>query len=442
MARPKKQPKKEEVAEGKKDKKAPVPSVQERRDALIANFNKRMNGRAVIMPASQYSLPFLYRRYPTGLLTLDTALRGGCPGGGITQICGVKNVGKTWLMWQILLQQQHYLGDKLRVLMAMTELRADRSQAKACGVKISLGEDNVQELIRAREIARLSDPTLPPYSKEELADMREEVGVIDEMHGMAAEDLYDGILDAVEANAYHLVVIDSFGSIMSMAESEADSVRDRQVAGVAGPNTKFLRKLNALMTMNDKYGKPRDLAVIGINQIRANIGGDSHRPFKTTGGFLLEHSKLVDIWLTPGPQEKEKRVRMTSKGMTEQEEVVRKHVYWRIEKGKAGLREGESGAFVYSFDVNTADFYLDHIVAGVNHGIVEKAGNWLRIPNPENPDKALFGPYQGVRAFSEAMAADLQAAVEKGDRNLSMMDYIRRKVYAANKIEIRYDGWE
>src|SRR4051812_31417374 len=104
-------------------------SRNERAAALIQDVSKKMKGRAVLKAASEYNLPYLTKRLPTGLLTLDLELKGGFPAGGVSQIIGRRNAGKTLLAWQTIRQLQHLLGDKMMVLLAMTEIPADRSQA-------------------------------------------------------------------------------------------------------------------------------------------------------------------------------------------------------------------------------------------------------------------------------------------------------------------------
>jgi RecA/RadA recombinase len=411
-----------------------IPSMTERVHAYRDELNKLMKGRGHVMAASDYRLPFLYRRYPTGLLSLDIALRGGFPGGGLSQICGPKNSGKTWIGWQLIRQLQYYIGENMRVLLAMTEMRADRSQAWLSGVKIECNDKDIQELIKARKVSRPDQP----YTKEELENMKEQIGTIDELHTESAETLFDGILSAVSANVYHLIIIDSFGSIMSAAEAESESLEEKQYGGSSAVNTKFLRKLNALLTLNDQFGSAREVCIIGINQIRDNIG-NQWQPLKSPGGRALEHAKFVDLWVYSGRQEKEPRPTMTPKGMENVQTVVRKEVNWSIEKGKAGIHEGAKGSYMYSFDINNADFYGDTIYTAVNLGIIEKAAGWLTLPNPNDPDKILLKA-NGQAAFTALLEKDAHEKAEAGDPN-SFMNYLRAEAYRRAGIEISYE-WE
>ena len=53
---------------------------------------------------------------------------------------------------------------------------------------------------------------LPPLTDKGSSRACSEVGTIHELHALAVEDFYDIILQAVDSNIYHLIVIDSIGN--------------------------------------------------------------------------------------------------------------------------------------------------------------------------------------------------------------------------------------
>lgn len=427
MAKQKKEEKKQ------KDTSGGAPTRDQRAAALIDTINKKLKGRAQIKAASEYSLPFMTKRLPTGLLSLDAELKGGFPAGGLSQVVGPKNSGKSWLAWQVIRQLQFYLGNKMKVLMAMTEMRADRMQARLAGVEVSLGDDDITKVDEGR-VANGH----PPLTDLEVATLKNEVGTIHELHGMSAEELYDGILMAVEQNVYHLIVIDSIGSVMSGAEAEAESLSDKTYGGAAAVNTQFLRKLCGLLTMDDQYGNVRDVCIIAINQVRDAIG-DQYKEYKSPGGRALEHAKFVDILVSSGKQLGE-YIPVYGVNGTEKKWVVHgKEVNWKIEKGKAGIHEGGRGSYVFDFRTGTADFYLDTLIMGVRHGIIEQSGAWLSITDPATPDTPVLKAC-GKDAFIHAMIEDSKAKAIAGDPN-SYMNQIRSMVFRKENINIDYQ-WE
>lgn len=418
----------------RKDREIPdrIPSRQERGEAFVSAFNKSMKGHALIKNASEYTLPYMTKRLPTGLLSLDIELGGGFPAGGLSQIMGEKNAGKSYLTWQVIRQCQEILGKQLMVLLAMTEMRADRTQARRAGVAIALADADIESLDRAR-IAN----GWPPFTDEERAEMKHEVGTIHELHGESAEDLYDGILQGVEDGIYHLIVIDSFGSIMSGAEAESESLNEKQYSGASAVNTKFLRKLSALLTMDDQYGRARDVCIIGINQVRDAIG-DPNKEFKSPGGRALEHAKFVDLMVSSGRQEGYHDSFMTPDGRKQKWVQTGKEVGWKIMKGKAGIREGGRGSYIYDFRINAANFYMDTYVAGVQQGILETSGAWVYLPNPQGGDPLLKA--NGKEKFIELLVADAQLKAADGDPN-TFMNYIRTQAFRNAGINIDYN-WD
>lgn len=411
-----------------------APTRDERAAMLMEDINKKARGRAVLMPASEYVLPYLTKRLPTGLLTLDIALRGGFPAGGISQVAGRRNAGKSWMSWQVIRQLQHMLGDKMKVLLAMTEIPADRDQARKVGVRISMGQYFIDESNKARVNAGY-----PQLTKEEVDDLLHEVGTIHELHAFAAEDFYDVILKAIESNVYHLIVIDSIGNILSAAAAENESVHDKTYAGAAGPNTQFLQRMTNLLTMKDEWGNVRDTCLIGINQIRDNMKDPDKK--KTPGGHALEHAKLVDIWVEGGSQlgQEEKVLKMTNEGLKTGQQFIPygKQVNWKIEKGKAGMHEGDRGQYVYDFRIGNADFYTDTIIAGLTYGVIQSSGAWYNLPDPTDPSKNLMR-VNGRDNLIRALADDAVAKSAAGQDD-TFMNYIRDECFKKNGITINYE---
>jgi RecA/RadA recombinase len=407
------------------------------RDARAAEVmdwaNKKMRGHAQLKKASEYVLPFMTKRMHTGLLSLDVELKGGFPCGGLSQLVGPYNSGKTYLAWQAIRQQQYFKGEDLSVLLAMTEMRADRTQARLAGVAISLGDEDIDNLDRARAAAGIAK-----FTKEEKQELRRETGHIYEVHAESAELLFDVILRGIHDNAYHIIIIDSFGSIMSAAENESKSLEEKHYSGAAKPITEFLRKMGALLTMDDSLGKVRDVCLIGINQVRDAIG-DPNLDYRSTGGRALEHYKFVDVFLQTGRQIGYEENLYTSDGTKKRWVQTGKEVNWKIVKGKAGIHEGGRGSYVFDFRTGAGDFYLDTLVAGVRHGVIELNGSYINLPNPENRSNSLLVK-QGKDNFIAALVQDSNRCAQEGS-NDSLMNLIRAEVFKKNGIYLEYD-WE
>lgn len=418
-------------------KDAPIPTRDERAAALLEDTNKALKGRAIIQRASEYQLPFLTKRLPTGLLTVDTDLRGGWPAGGISQLIGRRNAGKDMFIWMTIRQLQSFLGPKMKVLLAYNEHQADRQQARLLGVQISMGHKDIEAMNKAR-----SENGWPEFTKEEIQNLTTEVGTIHELHALAAEDFYDVVLRAVQDNIYHLIVINSIGNILAAAEQENESVHDKTYGGAAGPNTTFLKKLTSMITMPNEWGEVRDTCLIGVNQVRDNIK-DPNKDYKASGGNALEHAKLVDLFIEGGGlignEVPTYTVSKEGPKTSQRFHATGKTVNWKIEKGKAGIHEGARGSFIYDFRINNVDYYIDTLIAGVQHGVIEP-GSWLGIPNPDKKGE-YFLRVNGKDKFIQALAEDAAKKAQEGRSEESYMNYIRDEVFKRNEINISYD-WE
>jgi hypothetical protein len=190
--------------------------------------------------------------------------------------------------------------------------------------------------------------------------------------------------------------------------------------------------------MDDEYGRPRDVCILGINQIRDAIG-QPNVEFKSPGGRALEHAKFVDLKVESGKQDGYHDSKYTSDGSKKRWIQTGKEVQWKILKGKAGIHEGASGSYMFSFITGTGNFHLDTVVAGVQHGIIEQAGAWLILPNPNDPSKALL-KCNGKDAFVQALAEDDARCFAEGSVD-SLMNHIRTEVFKKNGIYINYE-WE
>jgi len=427
----KKQKRTESEEHKAKSKKLIVqPTRNELAAVLMEQFNHKMRGRAEICKASDLSMPYITKRLPSGILTLDLELRGGFPSCGVSQLVGPKNAGKSYLYWQVIRQLQRILGSKSMVLLAMNEMRADKTQARLAGVKVALADEDIDAIDEAR-----IRNNWPKFTKEQRLEMKEETGQIHETHAESAELLFDITLSAVEQNIYHLIVVDSIAGLESEQESEQESMTEKVYGGAAKPITQFLRKLTSLFTIRNQYGKTRDTCVIVINQVKDDIGDKTGKGYRTSGGHGLEHAKFVDVYISSGKQLGGYVPVYGPNGTSQKFVSFGKEVNWKIEKGKAGIHEGGRGSFNYLFDQNGIDFVRDTLVAGVTNGVIETSGAWIGIPDPDAPGNYLMRA-QGAEKFCAALAAD--AVESQVNKEESFMDLIRDQCFKKNDINISY----
>jgi recombination protein RecA len=349
----------------KKKKGDPEPTRSQKIEALRGKVNSMFKSE-VLVSADQFPNVYIIRR-PTGITRLDIALAGGFPAGGLSELIGKDSSTKTWLANQVIANLQRNYGADSAISLAMTETRYDKAFAKyKCGVRIAYSEE---------EIGLGEQANKRPYTKEELAFLRDQVGIIDMPLAPNAEMLLEIVAQQVESGLYQLIVIDSLGALMTDAEANSEGgITDAHYAGAAKPVTSFMHRLHRAFVMAGPDGKPNTTTVLAINQYRDKIGAKPwQNPMNIAGGNALKHGKLVDVLLTSGGH--------TKVTIGKQTAIVGKEIYWEVIKGKAGVHDGPKGSYQFYFGENGypfgADIYEDLLIAGVETGVVEQAGAWF-----------------------------------------------------------------
>lgn len=381
-------------------------SRRERAAILAQEINSQLGGRGEIVTGDQLTNMFILRR-PTGILSLDLALGGGFPSGGLSQIIGRDGATKTYLSNLVIAHVQKVYGDEACIGLCMTEMPYDKDFAKyMCGVRIAYSD---------REIEMGEKALGRAYTDEEVAFLKDQVGTIHHVVGGTAETLLETAARMIESNIYQVILIDSFGALLTKAEAEAeDGIESKHYGGAAMVITQFMHRLHAALNMRDEYGNINTTTVIGINQYRDNVGGSLYaNPMKISGGNALRHGKLVDLKLSAGS-----KIYTTEKN---QKKVVGKEVNWELLKGKAGCHDGPKGKYIFNFEESGrpfgVDIAADAIMTGVRFGVVSQAGAWLTIEGICLPDG------------SQVKAQGLSNMVSLMEKHPEVLDYVKEEVY-------------
>lgn len=98
---------------------------------------------------------------------------------------------------------------------------------------------------------------------------------------MAAEYIFDVILNAIKTGEIGLVIVDSLNMLVPL-QTFGESLEKKDMGGIAKPLGDFARRVKGLLV---KYNS----TLIGINQLRENIGGYGN-PLTTSGGRGWKHA--------------------------------------------------------------------------------------------------------------------------------------------------------
>lgn len=380
-----------EPPKAKKEKKEKgTPPTRAERIALVkARINENFEGKGAILSGDEFSNVFTLRR-PTGIIDLDIAIGGGFPAGGLSQLVGEDNSGKTYLANRTIAEVQKTYGPESAISACMTESKYDKGFAKwKCGIHISFSKMEIEMI----EQARVRDG-LPPLDEDTKKWLRFQVGHFQEAIFQTAEQVLEAAVQQVEENVFQIVLIDSFGALLTAAEAEAEAGLEQQhYSGASRVITGFMHRLHSALNLPDRFGRPNTTTVLGINQYRENLKAGNNKyadPLQIAGGRALKHGKLVDVLL-----KKSSRIWF---GKDPNKIAVGKEINWSIIKGKAGCHDGSTGDYRFYYGEHGfgfgADVYHNLLLTGVQRGVIEQSGAWYGFqgtPICQGQDNAAAG---------------------------------------------------
>jgi len=398
-------------------------SAAERTQAFIKMMNSspRYRGKVQVRSAKEYKTPYFLRR-PTGILGLDLALGGGFPAGGASQVYGARSSGKTHLCFCVAGQVQKNYGNNAIIALGISELRADIGFMRMSGFCVAYSEQQISEY----ENIRVSNGFLP-FTEEEKADLRYQIGQVFFLGGTTGGDMLESTLEVADqlGSTCQLMIVDSLGSLLT-PEQDEKSVSDKHYGGSSGIITLWQTKMQPKYINDLADGSLLQTTILGINQVRAMIGGPVAGATRAAAGAKSwEHAQLVNVEFKTGePLWKD----------TKHTDQSGKIVKWGIKKGKAGCHEGAKGEVNWYFfkkegeDVHDPIFWKDvqsgAIIGGADKvtdlveaskatGIIEIGGAWRTI---KDQDGKLITRTQGDEALAEKVANDpeLESMLREG----------------------------
>lgn len=296
---------------------------------------------------------------PSGISTIDYASGiGGFPRGWMTQVYGPASSGKSAMILQTIGNYQKAHEDSL---CAVVDL--EKSMTPEWAAKFGVDTDRLV--------------VLRPSNVEEMITMT---------------------MDAIGANAFDIIMVDSLGA--GLLQSEIDNDKSR-MAGSAGAITRMVKAINSAFISlerekkvakdngedTDKFIVP---AVILINQVRVNMGS-MYGEDTFSGGKALIHMLGMNIHLRVSKASADKIM-----GTVDGNQM---RVGWvctaKVEKNKLATPEKSAGyIFVYKdcpehpFGIDNAQSIADLAIAT---GVVTTSGNTITYHNPDGSDAKVVG---------------------------------------------------
>ena len=205
-----------------------------------------------------------------------------------------------------------------------------------------------------------------------------------------------------------ILLIDSTSTLIPDAFLDGDDIKDSDGQKQIGANA----KATGILMNTLHYANEHDTIVIVISQARMNLAGQ-HAALTFTGGKALEHAASQIVRLTAsGAESQQIKGNVVINGRAFQKPVGRE-VNLFVEKNKLGPASSTVKYKMYYDGDNVGiDTFEETVTLGIEYGVVEKAGAWLKYEGMQwqgsvnmatalNEDEVLFKQLQAD--VSEAM---------------------------------------
>ena len=190
-----------------------------------------------------------------------------------------------------------------------------------------------------------------------------------------AETLFEIILNAIQTGEIGLVIIDSLGVMVSNSALEK-SVEEKTYGGISMALTNFSSKAEMLChTYN--------CTLIGINQLRADMNSP-YGGMKTPGGQAWKHNCSVRLEFRMGKYIDEKGNDLTRQA----ENPAGNYVLVAMKKNKTCPPTRRTGFYTLNYQEGI-DYLKDLVEVAIKYGLVDKAGAWFSIIDPDSGEQVV-----------------------------------------------------
>jgi hypothetical protein len=269
-------------------------------------------------------------------------------------------------------------------------------------MKVAIPDKDIEDRNRAR--LRVG---LPPFTKEERAELKSQVGEVIIVNGDDGEHLLQNVLTLIRTNACGIIGLDSMSMIMPGGEAAKDLDDPSNVRARAQLLTEFQTRVHHALNRMDE---DNETSFIAIDQVRANpdkaaAKGPMARfipAYRTSTAYAPGHGTMMTVMVTEGAKEKPKSG--PKKGI-----VVGKQFHWLLEKGSKNTHNNISGEVYYDYDTGV-DLQRSVVIAGMQCGVIQESGSMLEVRNVHG--KPILENVKGVEGLCELLRGDFQLELD------------------------------
>ena len=328
-------------------------------EILFKEFNKKYKGELLTKGTATHHC----QRIPFSSPRANYPLYGGIPRGRLTEFSGAEGSGKTTSCLDIVANAQKLFlqewEDKINALEA-------------------LEKPNKQEVAKLLELRELGPQKILWADCENTFDdeWATILGVdVENLYFMApqsqsAEQIFEIIINLIDTGEYGLVIIDSFGSMMSQ-QAYDKTMEDKTYGGIAAALTQFSKKA-------EMFCARTNCALIGINQIREDMNS-MYGGTTTPGGKAWKHHCSVRLSFNKGDHFDDKYTKVAK---TTYENPFGHYVQIRVEKTKICKPNRKLGSYTLQYDCGI-NSVLDYVDLALKADIIKQGGAWFTFTDPD-----------------------------------------------------------
>ena len=318
-------------------------------DNIIKDLNKKMKVGAISLGVDFQEV----QKIPFSSCRLNYMTYGGIPVGRIVEFYGSDGSGKTTTAIDVAGQAQKLFPDK-KVLFVDIEHTFDSCWATKLGL-------NCNDIIY-----------LDPDS-------------------MGAEEVFNMMIELIDSGEISLCILDSIGAMVSMQANEKQ-IGERTYGGVSMALAEFSKKITPVLARTNG-------TLIGINQAR----DDMNSPYggtTTTGGRCWRHACSTRLEFRKGNYIDDKGNNLSRACENPAGNIVNVALI----KSKVCRPDRKVGFYTLKY-LEGIDYVSDSIDVAIKLGIVNQAGAWFTLAEPETGE--IKEKFQGKPKLIEYLKQNL-----------------------------------
>lgn len=388
-------------------------------DDVLAKVNKEFKKELAIKGIGELKI----KRIPFTSPRLNYETYGGIPRGRMTMFAGKESSGKSTTALdavknaQIVFQQEW--EEEIAELTAWNEAH----QARSYKSQVDNNNERIKYLQKRGPLKIVyfdAEGTIDSDWARKLGVDVDNVYLV-RLHTQTAEQFLDQVMRVVrDTDDVGLVIIDSIAVLVPQLV-HGESFEQKSMGGNAKVVTDFCNEVCPVLG-------EKDIACIVINQARDDFS-NPYADFKIPCGNGLKLACSLILTFQKG-----KLLDAAGNEQKQSFETPQGNLVWvRIQKTKVCKPDRRVGFYTLSYDYGV-DVVADLIPMAVELGVLDKAGAWFKIKNPDNGD---FLTYEDGEVIKFQGQINLMNFLRENKQVYDFInDYVMAKITGTDKLAV------